>query len=114
MRAIIEASLKMMPRSTLFVSELTRQQYNSEASYLAWACRTFHGVFGKHVTMNGARHAFLSALDTSRVSTAALEILAVEVGHSLSAQRAYFRLNQRPESLRTEAGELSLPMLHTT
>jgi len=110
-RAIIEASLKALPRSTLFVSELTRQPYNSEASYLAWACRTFFAVFGKHVTCNGARHAFLTALDTSKMSTAALEQLACEMGHSLAAQRAYFRLeNGPPAAIRTADGELSLPM----
>jgi hypothetical protein len=32
-RAILEASLKSLPRSTLFVSDLTRQPYNSEASF---------------------------------------------------------------------------------
>jgi len=113
-RAILEASLKSLPRSTVFVSELTRLPYNSEASFLTWACRAFHSVFGKHVTTNGARHAFLSALDTSRVSTLALEQLAAEMGHSLAAQRAYFRLNQLPENIRTDHGELSLPLLATT
>ncbi len=110
-RAIIEASLKALPRSTLFVSELTRQPYNSEASYLAWACRT--SAFNRHVTTNGARHAFLSALDSSRVSTTDLELLAAEMGHSLAAQRAYFRLSEGPAAIRTEAGELSLPLLNT-
>jgi hypothetical protein len=110
-RAIVEASLESLPRATLFVSELTWQPYNSEATFLAWACRAFHGVFGKHVTMNGARHAFLSALDTSRVSTTALEQLAAEMGHSLAAQRAYFRLNEGPAAIRTETGELNFPML---
>jgi hypothetical protein len=111
-RAIIEASLKGLPRPTLFASEFTRQPYNSEASFQAWACRAFHGVFGKHVTTNGARHAFLSALDTSRVSTSALEELAKEMGHSVAQQRAYVRLSQTPEDLRTTTGELRLPMLH--
>jgi hypothetical protein len=112
-RAIIEASLTALPRPMLFVSELTRQPFKSEASYLAWACRTFHAVFRKHVTTNGARHAFLSALDTSRVSTSALESLASEMGHSLAAQRAYVRLTQGAEPIRTAAGELSLPLLTT-
>jgi len=82
-RAIIDASLKGLPRPTLFASEVTRQPYNSEASFQAWACRAFHGVFGKHVTANGARHAFLSAIDNSRMSTTALET-PVEPGASLS------------------------------
>jgi len=112
-RAILEASLKRLPRPTLFVSDLTRQPYNSEASFLTWACRAFNDVFGKHVTMNGARHAFLSALDTSRVSTTALEQLAAEMGHSTAAQRAYFRLVDGPAAIRTGEGELSLPLLHT-
>ncbi len=111
-RAIIEASLKALPRPTLFVSELTRQPFNSEASFQTWACRAFHGVFGKHVTMNGARHAFLSAIDTSRMSTSALEALAREMGHSLGQQRAYFKLSERAEAIRTADGELRLPLLN--
>jgi hypothetical protein len=43
-RAILEASLKSLPRSTLFVSDLTRQPFNSVASFLTWACRAFYGV----------------------------------------------------------------------
>ncbi len=112
-RAILESSLKNLPRPTLFVSELTRQPFNSEATFLTWACRAFHAVFGRHVTTNGARHAFASALDTSRVSSRALEQLATEMGHSRAAQRAYLRLSQSPESIRTAAGELSPPLLTT-
>jgi hypothetical protein len=112
-RAIVEASLTSLPRPTLFVSDFTRQPYKSEASFLTWACRAFHGIFGKHVTMNGARHVFVSALDTSRVSTTALEQLATEMGHSTAAQKAYFRLVDGPAAIRTEEGELSLPLLHT-
>jgi len=111
-RAIIEASLMALPRPTLFVSELTRQPFNSEASFQTWSCRAFHSVFGKNVTTNSARHAFLSAIDTSRVSTSALEALAKEMGHSVAQQRAYVRLSQAPEDLRTDSGELRLPLLH--
>ena len=78
-------------------------------SFQTWACRAFYSVFGKHVTTNGARHAFLSAIDTSRVWTSALEALAKEMGHSVAQQRAYVRLSQAPEDIRTEAGELRLP-----
>ncbi len=35
------------PRSTLVVSDLTRQPFSSEASFPTWACRAFHSVFGK-------------------------------------------------------------------
>jgi hypothetical protein len=99
----------------LFVSELTWRPYNSEASFLTWACRAFESVFGNSVTMNGARHAFISALDTSRMSTAALELLAVEMGHSSAAQRGYFRLDE-PESTATStrSGELDLPLRLTS
>jgi hypothetical protein len=114
MRALLKASLDSLPRTTLFVSELTRRRYASEASFLAWSLRAFHAVFGKNVTTNGARHAFLTALDTTKMSTAALEQLACEMGHSLAAQRAYFRLeNGPPAAIRTADGELSLPMRTT-
>jgi hypothetical protein len=112
-RAILAASLRILPRTTLFASEITRRGYLSEASYLAWSLRAFRGVFhGKHVTTNGARHAFLSAIDTSRLSTLELEGLAAEMGHSLGAQRAYFRLDsRRSAALRTDTGELNIPLL---
>jgi hypothetical protein len=110
-RKIIELSLKALPRPMLFVSELTRQPFHSEASFQTWACRAFYSVFGKHVTTNTARHAFLSALDTSKVSTSALEALAREMGHSLGQQRAYFKLGESAEAIRTDDGELRLPIL---
>lgn len=113
LRAIIAASLKALPRPTIFVSELTRQLFNSEASFQTWACRAFHSVFDKHVTMNTARHSFLTALDTSKMSSTALEQLACEMGHSLAQQRAYFRLESPPTAIRTEEGELSLPLRTT-
>jgi hypothetical protein len=114
-RSIIAASLAKLPRSMLFVSELTQKPFNSEASFVAWACRAFQAVFGKRVSMNNARHAFISALDVSKMSTASLEALAKEMGHSLAAQRAYFRLDNESASLATAAadGELDLPLRPT-
>jgi hypothetical protein len=44
----------------------------------------------------------------------ALEQLAAEMGHSLAAPRAYFRLNHLPGNIRTDQGALSLPLLMTT
>jgi len=42
------------------------EAFNSEASSVAWACQAFQAVFGKRVSTNNARHAFLSALDVSK------------------------------------------------
>ncbi len=78
-------------------------------------CQAFHAmVFGKHVTTDGARHAFLSALDTSKVFSSALEALASEMGQLIAAQRAFVRLSESAEAIRTESGELLLPLLHAT
>jgi hypothetical protein len=112
-RSIIAASLAKLPRSMLFVSELTQKPFNSEASFVAWACRAFQAVFGKRVSMNNARHAFISALDVSKMSTASLEALAKEMGHSLAAQRAYFRLDNASLATAAADGELDLPLRPT-
>ena len=97
------------------MSKLTKKPFNSEASFVSWACRAFQAVFGKRVSMKNARHAFISALGVSKMSTAALEALAKEMGHSLAAQRAYFRLDNESASLATAAadGELDLPLRPT-
>ena len=95
------------------MSKLTKKPFNSEASFVSWACRAFQAVFGKRVSTNNARHAFLSALDVSKMSTASLEALAKEMGHSLAAQRAYFRLDNASLATAAADGELDLPLRPT-
>ena len=111
--AIVAASLEREPRPTLFVSPQTHAPFVAEAVYTGWANRELSRRFGKPVTCNIARHAFCTALDTKRMSTAQLEAVAPFMGHSLAQQRAYVRLEgdaAPTTSVQDSSGEYVLPM----
>ena len=90
--AVVRASLEASPRVWLF--EAPRGgPFTEEAHFTAWANRVYKAVFGKPVTANILRHAFISAIDVNRTSTAALEATAARFGHSLATQLSYRRLS---------------------
>jgi hypothetical protein len=89
---VVRASLEASPREWLF--EAPRGgPFTEEAHFTAWANRVYKAVFGKPVTANILRHAFISAIDVNRTSTAALEATAARFGHSLATQISYRRLS---------------------
>jgi hypothetical protein len=89
---VIQASLLAVPRDWLF--EAPRGgPFTQEAHFTAWANRIYKEVFGRAVTANILRHAFISAIDVNRTSTAALEATAARFGHSLATQMSYRRLS---------------------
>jgi hypothetical protein len=90
--AVVRASLEASPKEWLF--EAPRGgPFTEEAHFTAWASRVYKAVFGKPVTANILRHAFISAIDVNRTNTAALEATAARFGHSLATQIAYRRLS---------------------
>jgi hypothetical protein len=120
LKDIVNESFKKHPRSTLFVSPKTNVQFETEESFSRWAQRAFKKIFdGKAVTMNTARHSFISALDTHKMSTQDLEDVATLMGQSIGEQRKYFRLS--PKRLRekrlginlNQEGEYEIPMLES-
>ena len=117
LKEIVDESLCKTPRTNLFVSPKTNDQFESEDSFSRWATRTFKKVFdGKPVTMNTARHSFISALDTHEMSTQDLEDIASLMGQSISEQRKYFRLSPRRKRegdgvKLNEKGEYDIPMI---
>ena len=120
LKEIVNESLKTEPRTTLFVSPKTSTQFETEDSFSRWAQRAFKKIFdGKPVTMNTARHSFISALDTHQMSTQDLEDVATLMGQSIGEQRKYFRLS--PKRLKdkrigitlNEEGEYEIPMLES-
>lgn len=120
LKDIVNESFKKHPRSTLFVSPKTNVQFETEESFSRWAQRAFKKIFdGKAVTMNTARHSFISALDTHKMSTQDLEDVATLMGQSIGEQRKYFRLS--PKRLREKRlginlnheGEYEIPMLES-
>lgn len=120
LKDIVHESLKNHPRSTLFISPKTNAQFETEESFSRWAQRAFKKIFdGKAVTMNTARHSFISALDTHQMSTQDLEDVATLMGQSVGEQRKYFRLS--PKRLKEKRlginlnheGEYEIPMLES-
>ena len=112
LKAIVAASLVKQPRSALFVSPQTGAPFATEHAFTVWACRELHRVFGRPVTCNVARHAFISALDVARMSTRQLEDLAALMGHSARQQRAYHRVDDdtvQPDLVNSQ-GEYVLPL----
>ena len=118
LKEIVHESLKREPRTMLFVSPKTNQRFETEESFSKWAQRAFKKIFdGKPVTMNTARHSFISALDTHKMSTQDLEDVATLMGQSVGEQRRYFRLS--PKKLHAKRvginlnddGEYEIPML---
>ena len=105
---VVQASLRASPRQWLF--EAPRGgPFTEEAHFTSWANRVYKGVFGKPVTANTLRHAFISSIDMNRTSTAALEATATRFGHSLATQIAYRRLSpsrKRKLPLADDTGEL--------
>lgn len=79
-----------------------------EAHFTAWANRVYKAVFGKPVTANILRHAFISAIDVNRTSTAVLDATAARFGHSLATQIAYRRLlpSRKRKASSVDDGEL--------
>jgi hypothetical protein len=105
--AVVRASLQASPRDWLF--EAPRGgPFTEEAHFTAWANRVYKAVFGKPVTANILRHAFISAIDVNRTSTAALEATAARFGHSLATQIAYRRLSpsRKRKASAVDDGEL--------
>jgi len=120
LKEIINESFRQNPRTVLFTSPKTNAQFETEESFSRWAQRAFKKIFdGKAVTMNTARHSFISALDTHQMSTQDLEDVATLMGQSVGEQRKYFRLS--PKRLRekriginlNEVGEYEIPMLES-
>ena len=112
LRTMVAASLQQQPREALFVSPRTGLPFATEAAYTVWSHRTLTSVFHKPVTCNVARHAYCTALDVARMSTAQLEQVAALMGHSVAQQRAYHRIDEAvaAPALTDAAGEYTVPV----
>jgi hypothetical protein len=112
---VVRASLEAAPREWLF--EAPRGgPFTEEAHFIAWANRVYEAVFGKPVTANILRHAFISAIDVNRTTTAALEATAARFGHSLATQIAYRRLSpsKKLKASAVDDGELLVALRSAT
>ena len=92
--AIVLYNLQRQPRATLFASA-SGQPFSSEASFTMWANREFARVFGRRVTANILRHAFIThqyGEHMATVSEAQLNHVALSMGHTVKRQRLYRRV----------------------
>ena len=88
----LRASLTDNPRSHLFESIAEKKPFVSEHAFTVWANRALSRTFGRPVTCNTLRHAFVSAMDVNKMSTETLRGVASSMGHSLKQQQSYRRV----------------------
>ena len=89
--SILRTSLADNPRSHLFETA-AHGPFSSEHAFTVWANRTLGRCFGRPVTCNTLRHAFVSAMDVNKMSTETLKTVASSMGHSLKQQQSYRRV----------------------
>jgi len=90
LRRIVDESLKLNPRTYLFVNAKGKPW--SRSSFLAWKSKTFLDVFHKPVTTNLARHAYVTSSKSKNESIADQRKKALEMGHSLQTHNEYRKI----------------------
>lgn len=104
--AEIKESLRIHPRSHLFVSQRTGESYGKSKSpdnaFNKWANKTLSRVVKPGFTLTMFRHAWLSREDIGLCKTreSALANLARQMGHSTSQQKRYQFIGGNPGSPR--------------
>jgi len=91
LKRAIAQSLKDQPRSLLFVDSHGNKWVRN--SYMTWKANTFRDLFGKPVTTNLVRHAFVNAKRSAIESIADERRRAEEMGHSLEMHQKYRRIS---------------------
>ena len=89
----IAQSLKDQPRTMLFVNSHGGPW--SRNSFLTWKAKNFQELFGKAVTTNLARHAYITSFKDKDESIADQRKRATEMGHSLKTQGEYRKIVDR-------------------
>ena len=77
------------PREWLFVTQ-GGSPY-SESGYSSWKSSVFLEAFGRPVTSNSLRHAYISGMDRQNQSISEASNIARMMGHGLYTQRQYVR-----------------------
>ena len=82
---------KQRPREWLFATQ-SGAPY-SDSGFSTWKANALHDVFGRPVTTNSLRHAFISEMDRQNQSTSEARSVARQMGHGLATQRSYVRFH---------------------
>lgn len=91
LRRAIALSLKEHPRELLFVDSNDKKWVRN--SFMTWKSATLRDLFGKPVTTNLARHAYVNATRSNTDSIAEERRRAREMGHSLAMHQKYRRVS---------------------
>lgn len=92
LRRAIALSLKEQPRDYLFVDGHGKKWIRN--SFMTWKANTLRDLFGKPVTTNLARHAYVNATRSTTDSIAEERKRAEEMGHSLAMHQKYRRIDK--------------------
>ncbi len=87
----ISKSLEDRPREYLF-TDFQNNQWKTRDAFILWKSRTFEELFGKPVTTNTARHAFVTSSKSTKDSVADEKKRAGSMGHSMGMHNEYRRL----------------------
>lgn len=90
LRENIRLSLRLFPRTYLFVSTRTQKPFDKPNTYVQFVRRTiFDDLFGKKTGVSLLRHAYINNLDLNAMSRAQREKVAQQMGHSVGMQSLY-------------------------
>jgi hypothetical protein len=87
---VMRENVKAHPREWLFVTQGGAAY--SDSGFSSWKSNVFHDAFGRPVTTNSLRHAYISSVDRQHQTIREARSLAREMGHGLHTQRQYVRL----------------------
>lgn len=93
LRRAIAQSLKEQPRKYLFVDSSGDRWIRN--SFMTWKANTLRDLFGKSVTTNLARHAFVNATHSTTDSIATERKRAEQMGHSLEMHQRYRKIDKK-------------------
>ena len=86
---LLRENVENQPREWLFISK-SGVPY-SESGFSSWKCVVFKTAFGRPVTSNSLRHAYISGMDRQHQSVSDARSVARQMGHGLHTQRQYVR-----------------------
>lgn len=84
----LRASLELMPRKYLFVTEDKTTPYTRKL-FSNWACRALTRVLKQPMTLTALRHIYITKKIQDKTPTKELKEIAKKMGHSRDSQRIY-------------------------
>ena len=89
---LLRHNVKEHPREWLFATQ-GGSPY-SDSGFSNWKSQVFREIFGRPVSTNSLRHAYISEMDRQHQTIAEAREVAHMMGHGLSTQRQYVRFDR--------------------